>query len=40
MALRDDLDARKNRPTSDAKSLGYHLRMWVTPSCARARPPT
>jgi hypothetical protein len=31
MALRDYLDARKKWPTSDAKPLGYHLRMWVSP---------
>jgi broad specificity phosphatase PhoE len=31
MALRDYLDARKKWPTSDAKPLGYHLCMWVSP---------
>ncbi len=30
-ALRDYLDGRKKWPASDAKPLGYHLRMWSSP---------
>ena len=30
-ALRDYLDERKRRPTSDAEALGYHLRLWNSP---------
>jgi len=30
-ALRTHLDERKKQPTSDAKPLGYHLRMWNSP---------
>ena len=30
-ALRDYLDERKKWPASDAKALGYHLRLWNSP---------